>query len=285
MTQRTPPRPIRACLFDMDGLLINTEDLITTSINTILHNYNKPSMPGNIRAQLQGLHLKDASKILLEWSQLPLTFEEYQIELAEQHQRLFPTAKPMPGVVKLLETLGGCEQVELALATSSGRGKFELKTSHLSELFSYFPAECQILGDDPRLGRGKGKPEPDIYLLALHAVKSKIKSEGKAPISPGECLVFEDSVAGVRSGRRAGMQVVWCPHPDIIREYHGREEEVLAGDARSGEHADDAGAHVRGNVSHDPNSGSRGPLWSEDGWARLLTTLEGFSYEEFGITP
>jgi beta-phosphoglucomutase-like phosphatase (HAD superfamily) len=45
---------IRACLFDMDGLLLNTEDIYTFITNSILHDYGKPNLPWSIKAQLQG---------------------------------------------------------------------------------------------------------------------------------------------------------------------------------------------------------------------------------------
>ncbi len=54
------PRPrsslptIRACIFDMDGLLIDSEDLYTVCTNEILREYGKPDLPWNIKAQLQG---------------------------------------------------------------------------------------------------------------------------------------------------------------------------------------------------------------------------------------
>ena len=281
MVPRPPPRPIRACLFDMDGLLINTEDLITTSINTILHKYDKPPIPGHIRAEIQGLHLTEASEIILRYSGLPLTFEEYQVQLAEQHARLFPTAHPLPGVVTLLQDLTRSEQVELALATSSGRGKFELKTGHLQGMFSqHFPEECRVLGDDPRLGSGKGKPEPDIYLLALDAVNAKSSRQGQAPILPEQCLVLEDAIAGVESGRRAGMQVLWCPHADILRSCQGIEEHVLMGTAGGVESSHDSLVDVARSEEDVTSSHSR---WSEDRWARMLSTLEHFPYDDYGI--
>lgn len=77
---------------------------------------------------------------------------------------------------------------------------------------------------------GRGKPAPDIYLLALQTINDVIRRKGKEDvIKPEECLVFEDAVPGVEAGRRAGMQVVWCPHPGLLQEYKGREKEVLAG--------------------------------------------------------
>ncbi|CAG7989740.1 unnamed protein product [Penicillium nalgiovense] len=46
---------IRACIFDMDGLLINTEDLITLSTNQLLQKYGRPAFTRSIRAQLMGV--------------------------------------------------------------------------------------------------------------------------------------------------------------------------------------------------------------------------------------
>lgn len=45
---------IRACLFDMDGLLIDSEDFYTICTNEVLREFGKPDLPWNIKAQLQG---------------------------------------------------------------------------------------------------------------------------------------------------------------------------------------------------------------------------------------
>lgn len=87
-------------------------------------------------------------------------------------------------------------------------------------------------------------------------------------ITPDECLVFEDSVPGVEAGRRAGMRVVWCPHPELLKECKGREREVLAG--------------LAGAMKGDKNGkGKTGSL--DDGWAELLFTLVDFPFERYGI--
>ncbi len=52
MTHSFPP--VRACLFDMDGLLIDSEDIYTICTNIVLHEYGKPSLPWHIKAQIQG---------------------------------------------------------------------------------------------------------------------------------------------------------------------------------------------------------------------------------------
>lgn len=142
---------------------------------------------------------------------------------------------------------------------------FRLKTNHLTELFSVFETHRRVLGDDPRIEVGRGKPLPDIFLLALKTINESLPA-GEEPIKPEECLVFEDSVPGVEAGRRAGMRVIWCPHPMLKKVYAGREGEVLAG--RTGE-AGDVDLHQLGEV--------------DDGWAEYLPTLVDFPYHNYGI--
>jgi pseudouridine 5'-phosphatase len=124
------------------------------------------------------------------------------------------------------------------LATSSHRPIYHLKTAHLQDnFFSHFPEDRIIVGDDTRIPPGRGKPHggtsrfaselnADIYLLALSMINESLPN-GAAPILPSECLVFEDAVLGVESGRDAGMQVIWVPDPFIKGVFRGRENEIL----------------------------------------------------------
>lgn len=277
----TPPR-IRAALFDMDGLLIDSEDLYTIATNTILQRYGRPLLPWSIKAQLQGRPGPQAGAIFHEWAQLPIPHEQFLVEQKELQTKLFPTTKTLPGVMDLL---AGLKQrgVHMALATSSHAGNFKLKSSHLGELFQYFAPEHQVLGDDPRIPAGRGKPAPDIYLLALSTLNKTLEAKGQPPIQPEECLVFEDSVPGVESGRRAGMQAVWCPHPELLVEYRGKEKEVLAG--LTGQHKDDEEKESQKTevavVKEKRQVSMPGEI--DDGWAKLLESLVDFPYERFGI--
>lgn len=152
-------------------------------------------------------------------------------------------------------------------------------------MFSVFPNSRRVLGDDPRIGKGRGKPLPDIYLLALETINQELRKNGEEEIKPEECLVFEDAVPGVEAGRRAGMRVVWCPHPGLLQEYKGREEEVLAG--LTGEHKEEEKSASEKEADelltqrlHDAGK----PGEPGDGWGDLLLTLENFPYDKYGIT-
>jgi len=261
----------------MDGLLIDSEDLYTIVTNEVLRAYDKPDLPWSIKAQMQGRPGPQAGAIFHKWAQLPITHAEFMEKQGALQRKYFTATKPLPGAVELVETLaktgtGGESQgkVHIALATSSHKGNFGLKTDHLARLFDLFPAGQKVLGDDPRIPKGRGKPAPEIYLLALKTINDGLRERGEKDVKPAECLVFEDSVPGVESGRRAGMQVVWCPHPGLLKEYEGREKEVLAG--LCGEHESEGERTEDGKV---------GEL--DDGWAVLVESLEKFDYARYGI--
>lgn len=266
----------------MDGLLLDTEDIYTLCINILLHKYGRPPLPWSIKAKLQGRPGPQANELFHTWAQLPIDNDDYIAQYSALQREHFPNAKALPGVVELLASLGrtrwwelsqkeGGEsqknsRVHIALATSSNSNNFALKTAHLTDLFSVFSAPRRVLGDDSRIQPGRGKPLPDIYLLALQTINATLPPSEK-PITPEECLVFEDSVPGVEAGRRAGMRVIWCPHPELKKLYEGREEEILAG--RTGE----AGVGVDEHQLGQPG----------DGWGEYLPTLENFPYERYGI--
>jgi pseudouridine 5'-phosphatase len=208
-------KPVRACLFDMDGLLLNTEDLYTECTNLVLREHGKPDMPWSIKARLQGRPGPESHRLFQEWAQLPVSGDEF-FAAARQHQgRIFPTAKPLPGTLDLLSRLRRSEPpVAIALATSSTGPNYNVKTSHLPELFGMFDPRHIITGDDERVAPGRGKPAPDIYLLALETINQVARLNGEKEICVDECLVFEDSVPGVEAGtqvcRLSGARTLDC---------------------------------------------------------------------------
>ncbi|MCJ1472111.1 hypothetical protein MMC13_000758 [Lambiella insularis] len=259
--------PIRACIFDMDGLLLNTEDIYTLCANTVLAAHQHAPLPWSVKARLMGVPGASSGDIFHAWAQLPIPRAQFDREQKAQQMLRFPDCQPLPGVATLLRELDAAPGVELALATSSERGNFEAKTARAEtkRLFAVFREERRVLGDDPRVKRGRGKPAPDIYLLALRTINASL-GEGVKEIRPEECLVFEDSVPGVEAGRRAGMRVVWVPHPELAAEYRGREKEILAGRMGLVEIGDE---EQLGQI--------------DDGWAEQLANLENFPYARFGI--
>lgn len=102
----------------------------------------------------------------------------------------FPGCEPLPGAESLLSNLsqarsadsGKC--IQLALASSSKTDRYESKSSgsESKRLLGLFEPDRRVLGDDPRVRRGRGKPAPDIYLVALEALNSAAGVD-QSPIS------------------------------------------------------------------------------------------------------
>src|SRR5947209_6102097 len=94
--------PIRAIIFDLDGLLINSEDIIHTCTDNILRKYGRPPVPWSVKAQLMGLSGYSTGEALYNWAQLPITFEKFVHEQTAQKELHLPKCKPLPGAEKLL---------------------------------------------------------------------------------------------------------------------------------------------------------------------------------------
>lgn len=151
-----------------------------------------------------------------------------------------------------------------------------MKTSHLPQIASAFPDSLRDFGNDPDMGDAKKKAMPDIFFLALDRINALLMKE-EEEIKPEECLVFEDSIAGVEAGRRAGMRAIWVPHEGLAKACEGREMNVLMGRTDIISVFMDLFKKV-GEVGADEER-----LRMVDGRAQKLESLENFPYDEYGI--
>ncbi|KAJ3316591.1 glutathione synthase [Boothiomyces sp. JEL0866] len=217
-------------LFDMDGLLLDTEAVYTQVTTEILARYGK-TFEWSLKKQMMGRKEHGSAVLLVETTGIPLSPEEYLVERKKGHEKLFPFCKPLPGVLKLVKHLKK-HNVPIIVATSSHKDAFLIKSQNNSDLFDLFEGKI-VVGDDPRVH--KGKPSPDIFLVAADELGARDHSS---------CLVFEDSEPGVLAGLNAGMQVVWVPDE-------------------------------RFEITNDMRQRC----------AKVITSLEQFKPEEFGLPP
>lgn len=194
-------RAVTHVIFDMDGVLLDTEGFYTQVTQTIVGRYGKV-FDWSIKRHMIGRPARDSARYLVGALALPITADEYLDEREAMLERLFPECHAMPGARELTAALAA-RGIPQAVATSSGRRLFGLKTIRHQDWFRVFTAT--VLGDDPRVTHGK--PAPDIFLVAAAEL-------GAAP--PG-CLVVEDAPAGVAAAHGAGMQVVAVPDPGMDR--------------------------------------------------------------------
>ncbi|ORZ37761.1 haloacid dehalogenase superfamily protein, subfamily IA, variant 3 with third motif having DD or ED [Catenaria anguillulae PL171] len=184
-------------LFDMDGLLLNTEHLYWVASNTIAQRFGK-TYEWTLKAKLMGLREDDAAELFIKEMDIPMTAAEFLVERKRLHAELFPNCVPLPGVVEFVSHLHNVG-MPMAVCTSSHRKPFELKSAHNQHLFKLF-RENITTGDDPSIR--KGKPAPDLF-LAGH------KQLGRSEADIATAVVFEDAISGVQAGLNAGMHVVW----------------------------------------------------------------------------
>jgi pseudouridine 5'-phosphatase len=216
------PEPITHILFDMDGVLLDTEPLYTKSIQAVTSRFGK-TFDWGLKEQIMGRGRLAAAAFLVDALALPLDAETFLVERDVVLMDLLAEAVEIPGAEAFTRGLHQ-RGLKLAVATSSERRLFHHKTQHHQDWFSIFSAV--VCGDDPRLTHTK--PAPDIFLIAARELGAE----------PACCLVFEDSPAGIQAALAAGMRVVALPDPNldpallagahhIIRGYHEFPQELL----------------------------------------------------------
>ncbi|KAL9617019.1 MAG: hypothetical protein Q9160_008173 [Pyrenula sp. 1 TL-2023] len=279
-----PFPPVRACIFDVDGTLLDSEDVYTQIYNKILSSYGVADYTWDIKAIQQSRGTPGIIR-LLEWADLPLSVDEWKVE-EKAHQGDFLQCKPLPGVMSCLQRLSNAlTPIDMALASSAGKHLFDIKTMRAPELRRYFPTDLQVFGDDTDMDDCGNKPSPDIFHLALHRINKTRTAKGDVGLEKEECLIFEDSIAGVEAGRRAGMRVVWIPHKGLREVCRGKEHDVLLG-LTAKEGLPSSPASFQRETTHarcDRCDLREGSVISDDGWAEMLMSLEDFSFEKYGI--
>ncbi|KAI5675354.1 hypothetical protein M9H77_06304 [Catharanthus roseus] len=204
-------------IFDMDGLLLDTEKFYTEVQEIILARYNK-TFDWSLKAKMMGKKAIEAARVFVEETGISdsLTAEDFLVEREEMLKSLFPTSELMPGASRLIRHLHA-NGVPICVATGTHKRHFELKTQRHGELFSLM--HHIVLGDDPEVKQGK--PSPDVFLTAAK------RFEG-GPVDPANILVFEDAPSGVLAAKNAGTHVVMVPDPRLDNSYHKTADQVLS---------------------------------------------------------
>ena len=185
---------IEAVVFDLDGLLVNTEDVYLESNNIILQRRGK-TYDVTLREQMTGRPARDSLRIMIEYHQLTDTVDELADE-SEQTFKLLADQQlaPMPGAVELLDAIGRAG-LPAAVATSATR-RFAIGPLERLGLVSRF--RFVLSAEDVT----QGKPAPEIYLLAAE----------RLGVSPERIMVLEDSGMGCRAGLAAGALTIAVPN-------------------------------------------------------------------------
>lgn len=191
-------RPVTHVVFDVDGLLLDTESIYTRIMNTVAGRYGK-TFTWDVKVKQMGKKHQESAKVFIEELSVPITVEEYGQQVRELSDQYFAESDLMPGAEKLVNHLHK-HNVPMALATGSYAKEFQLKITKHKKLFEKFH-HTVCSSDDPDVKHGK--PAPDCFLVAA----SRFPDQP----SPEKVLVFEDAPNGVEGALAAKMQVVWIP--------------------------------------------------------------------------
>jgi HAD superfamily hydrolase (TIGR01509 family) len=205
------PSPFYAVIFDLDGVLADSEPSWSQIDAKLLAEYGV-SYRGEYHRNVLGVNYRLAVEFYKNAFHISASVEELMRRRGEiatdffaNRVDLFPSAKTT------LEQLREMK-LPLAVATSSVSASARplLDRTGIRSLFSVV-----ITGDEVQ----QGKPHPDIYLLAAK----------KLGISPETCLVIEDSLAGIAAGKAANMRVAAIPDRRFVdpREYEKEASYVL----------------------------------------------------------
>jgi HAD superfamily hydrolase (TIGR01509 family) len=191
--QPLPPRRGRyAVIFDLDGVLIDSEGLQHEAYSVILERYG-------VRVSIaeyaeHWIAAGRGPEHAVETYRLPLSPDEMRsLKNPVYHEILRRKVMLMPGVIEALERLSG--RFPLAIATNSNRDD----VGFVVERFGFGRFFSAIVTRDDYSG---AKPEPDAFLAAAAALG----------VEPSACLVVEDAYKGVIAAHRAGAAVVAVPN-------------------------------------------------------------------------
>ena len=203
---------ISCLIYDMDGLLLDTEGIYTKVTQDIVSQYGK-IFDWSIKRKIIGRPSSEAAKIIVESLDLPITAQDYLDSRKDVLIEKFKNTQPMPGAKEMTSHFYR-HGITQAIATSSSSPIYDAKYKKHEKWFSQF---AQIVrGDDPELK--EGKPAPDIFLLAAK----------RLDVEPAECLVFEDAPAGTEAAIAAGMSVVVVPHPEMDKKHFKSASQIIS---------------------------------------------------------
>ena len=195
--------PIKASLFDLDGVLVST-DRFHYQAWKIIADEEHIDFDSEINHRLRGVSRMESLEIILERAEREYTHPEKEAFCKRKNgffKELITTLTPndwLAGSIALLGDLQS-ESVKLALCSSSKNARRILDKLEGSDFFD-------VIVDGNEITRTK--PDPQIFLLASE----------RLTVEPADCIVFEDAESGIEAAKRTKMRCVGVGNSDRLKD-------------------------------------------------------------------
>jgi mannitol-1-/sugar-/sorbitol-6-/2-deoxyglucose-6-phosphatase len=192
---------IRGAIFDMDGLLVDSEPLWTRAEIEVFATVGI-RLDESQCAQTIGMGLEQV--VAFRYRQQPFSKPSREEVARAIHRRVVELvskhARAMPGALQALEFVRS-KVARIGLATASDHELIDAALGRLAirDIFDHLQSAAEL----PR-----GKPDPEVYLLAARGIR----------VAPGECVAFEDSLLGLEAILAAGMKSVAVPERRLVSD-------------------------------------------------------------------
>ena len=177
---------IKACLFDLDGTLVDSMWMWPSIDREYLSKFGIDYVKG-IDKDIEGMSFTNTALYFKERFGLKDSIEKIKADWEEMSVYKYThEVKTKKGAIEFLKDLKA-KNIKTGIATSNGRAMVNavVKSLGLDKYIDYIITSCEV---------ENSKPAPDIYLKLMDIFEVK----------PSECLVFEDIPAGIKAGKEAG---------------------------------------------------------------------------------
>jgi len=188
--------PVEAVIFDMDGVIVESEGLWDTAREALVKETGGRWGAGAQEAMM-GMASHEWSVYVRDELQVPMSAEDISRDVVARLEALY--REDLPLIEGAAEAVRAAADVwPVAIASSSNRELIDL----IAELAGIADVLTTTVSSEEA---GRGKPAPDVFLMAAEQLGA----------DPANCVVIEDSSNGIRAGVAAGMKVIATPNKDF----------------------------------------------------------------------
>ena len=184
---------IKGFLFDLDGVIVDTAVFHFQAWRRLAQKLGG-DFTEEQNEQLKGVSRVDSLKKIIEWTGATVSDEEFQTLMVEKNEWYLELVQglgpqdALPGALNFLQTAYD-QGVKIALGSASKNAPMILEKLGITPLFTAIIDGNNVVN---------GKPHPEVFLKGAEALG----------LEPSECVVFEDSIAGVEAAKTGGMSSV-----------------------------------------------------------------------------